>query len=80
MKHLFVMRASPHTFQFEHHAANRESDSLLVRIVLIPLDKDGPVLGLLPDAQYQAATLDVSPGDLLMMYSDGLVEATNAES
>ncbi len=38
----------------------------------------GPVLGVLPDARYEQAQLDISPGDLLVMYSDGLVEATNS--
>ncbi len=41
------------------------------------LQVGGPVLGVLPDAPYEQAKLDVSPGDLLVMYSDGLVEATN---
>jgi sigma-B regulation protein RsbU (phosphoserine phosphatase) len=43
------------------------------------LDRGGPVLGLLPDAAYEAATVDVSPGDLLVMYSDGVVEAIDAK-
>jgi hypothetical protein len=38
----------------------------------------GPVLGVLPDARYEQAKLEVYPGDLLVMYSDGLVEATNS--
>lgn len=38
----------------------------------------GPVLGVLPDARYEQAKLQVSPGDLLVMYSDGLVEANNS--
>ena len=50
----------------------REGKRLTMR-----LDKGGPVLGLLPDASYEATTLDIAPGDLLVMYSDGLVEATN---
>ncbi len=37
----------------------------------------GPVLGVLPDARYEQATIQLSRGDLLVMYSDGLVEATN---
>jgi len=39
----------------------------------------GPVLGVLPDARYEQAKLQVSPGDLLVMYSDGLVEAINSD-
>lgn len=43
------------------------------------LEKGGPVLGLLPEAVYEAATVPIATGDLLVMYSDGLVEAANAE-
>jgi serine phosphatase RsbU (regulator of sigma subunit) len=49
------------------------------KLVTTRLDEGGPVLGLFPDALYEAATVEVSSGDLLMMYSDGLVEATNRE-
>jgi hypothetical protein len=49
------------------------------KLLTTRLDKGGPVLGLFPDAPYEAATVKVSSGDLLVMYSDGLVEATNRE-
>ena len=39
------------------------------------LGEGGPVLGLLPQAAYNATTVEIEPGDLLVMYSDGLVEA-----
>jgi sigma-B regulation protein RsbU (phosphoserine phosphatase) len=42
------------------------------------LTAGGPVLGLLPQAPYQQATLPLHAGDLLVVYSDGLVEAVNA--
>ena len=34
----------------------------------------GLPLGLLPGARYQLATLEVEPGDLLCLYSDGITE------
>jgi hypothetical protein len=34
-------------------------------------------LGFLPDAEYTQQRLDVGPGDLLLVYSDGLTEAGN---
>jgi sigma-B regulation protein RsbU (phosphoserine phosphatase) len=37
----------------------------------------GPVLGMLPAARYVQAGFAVSPGDVLVLYSDGLTEATN---
>jgi sigma-B regulation protein RsbU (phosphoserine phosphatase) len=41
------------------------------------LDAGGPVLGILEAAEYQQAAQPVKSGDVLAMYSDGLVEATN---
>jgi sigma-B regulation protein RsbU (phosphoserine phosphatase) len=42
------------------------------------LTEGGPVLGLLHAAQYRQGEARVSPGDLLVLYSDGVVEAENA--
>jgi serine phosphatase RsbU (regulator of sigma subunit) len=41
------------------------------------LDQGGPLLGLLPDAKYSSAVVQISPGDLLVVYSDGINEAAN---
>jgi Stage II sporulation protein E (SpoIIE) len=41
------------------------------------LDVGGPVLGLLPDAAYVQGRAKIQPGDVIVLYSDGLVEATN---
>jgi hypothetical protein len=38
----------------------------------------GPVLGVLPGARYRQAEVDIEPGDLLVVFSDGVSEATNA--
>ncbi len=39
------------------------------------LDKGGPVLGPTPDATYTRGFVKLDPGDLLCLYSDGIVEA-----
>ena len=44
---------------------------------VIWLDKGGLVLGLLPEAQYESATLAVEPGDLLVLYTDGVSDTEN---
>jgi hypothetical protein len=46
-------------------------------IEIVPLDAGGPVLGLLPAARYEQARCDVRPGAVLVLYSDGLIEATD---
>jgi serine phosphatase RsbU (regulator of sigma subunit) len=38
----------------------------------------GPVLGVLPTATYKQAEIDIEPGDLLVVFSDGVSEAANA--
>jgi sigma-B regulation protein RsbU (phosphoserine phosphatase) len=35
-------------------------------------------MGLLPSADYQQGVVSLSPDDLLVLYSDGLVEVSNA--
>jgi len=35
----------------------------------------GPVLGILPAARYQSATVRLDPGDVVVMFSDGITEA-----
>jgi hypothetical protein len=41
------------------------------------LDGGGPVLGLLPSAQYRSGKAVVGAGDLLVVFSDGIAEAMN---
>jgi hypothetical protein len=45
--------------------------------VIQPLDEGGPVLGLLPSARYRQGAIDLAEGDVLVMFSDGVVEAMN---
>jgi phosphoserine phosphatase RsbU/P len=42
------------------------------------LQTGGMVVGLLPEAQYEAGTVDLQPGDLLVACTDGITEAMNA--
>lgn len=43
------------------------------------LKPTGPAIGLLHQAEYRTETVDFGSGDLLLLYTDGLVEARNAE-
>jgi serine phosphatase RsbU (regulator of sigma subunit) len=42
------------------------------------LEQGGPVLGIVPGATYHQTQVSVLPGDLLVVFSDGILEATNA--
>src|ERR1700726_3468164 len=39
-----------------------------------PLDKGGPVLGVLPNSHYESAKITLRQGDILVLYTDGAVE------
>jgi len=43
------------------------------------LDVGGMVLGLMPAAPYQAGSCQVKPGDMLVLYSDGVTEAVSPD-
>jgi len=43
------------------------------------LDSDGPALGILEDAEFEAVEGVLRPGDALMLYTDGLVERTERD-
>ncbi len=43
------------------------------------LEGGGPVLGILPIAPYSEMKGQLEPGDMLVLYSDGVTEATNNE-
>jgi hypothetical protein len=45
---------------------------------IVPLTGGGPVLGMLRDARYTQGAIPLDPGDLLLLYSDGILEASNA--
>ncbi len=42
------------------------------------LDVGGLPFGILPEAKYDSATVTLAPGDWLLIFTDGLVEAENA--
>jgi sigma-B regulation protein RsbU (phosphoserine phosphatase) len=43
------------------------------------LDEGGPVLGVLPDARYSGGAVQISAGDTLIVYSDGINEAEDLQ-
>jgi sigma-B regulation protein RsbU (phosphoserine phosphatase) len=45
---------------------------------VILLETGGPVVGLFPKSEYQQDEIQLVPGDLLVLYTDGISEAENA--
>ena len=43
------------------------------------LDQGGLILGLFPQAQYEEGQLQLDPGDVLVVFSDGVSEAINTQ-
>lgn len=43
------------------------------------IHSSGPVLGILPEARFDQATLHLAPGETTVLFSDGLLEATSAD-
>ncbi len=44
-----------------------------------PLDARGLLLGVSAEARYAATEITVRPGDLLLLFTDGITEARNAD-
>jgi PAS domain S-box-containing protein len=68
---------------FEKEARLRRADGTYRCFLLragsdpIPPDKGGPVLGVLPNSDYESDKIDLRHGDVLVLYTDGAVEAEN---
>ncbi len=43
------------------------------------LDRTGPLLGVIPQAHYSTEEVLLAPGDRLVLYTDGIVEAANQD-
>jgi sigma-B regulation protein RsbU (phosphoserine phosphatase) len=42
------------------------------------VDSTGPVIGIIPNSRWISTTITVAPGDLLVLYSDGVIESPSA--
>jgi sigma-B regulation protein RsbU (phosphoserine phosphatase) len=54
-----------------------EPPALLRNGRLTDLNKGGLVFGVLPNAEYLTETVQLQPGDHLLLYTDGLIDAVN---
>lgn len=71
----FFAAYDPKTMRLECVNAGHNPPVVLRKGEVIRLDEGGPVVGLLPFAPYIEQTLTLEPGDLLVLYTDGISEA-----
>ena len=79
---LFYCILDPRTHEITYSNAGHERPLLVTRAGtaagLAELDSGGPVLGVLDDFPYTEGRCDLAPGDMLLVYSDGLTDTVNA--
>jgi sigma-B regulation protein RsbU (phosphoserine phosphatase) len=73
----FYAQYEPATRRLEYVNAGHNPPMLFRRDELIRLDQGGPVVGLFRPAQYVQAGIQLQPGDVLVLYTDGVSEAMN---
>jgi sigma-B regulation protein RsbU (phosphoserine phosphatase) len=71
----FFAAFDPRTRRLECVNAGHNPPILLRNGEVIRLEAGGPVVGLLPLAPYLEQALTLQPGDLLLLYTDGISEA-----
>jgi len=76
----FILALDPGTGRVSYTNAGHNT-GLLVRAsgTVQRLDATGMPIGLLPFAEYERAEVALEPGDLVVLYTDGLTEAANPD-
>jgi phosphoserine phosphatase RsbU/P len=64
-----------HPAPFCVHRARRSTE-----LLTLPGSKPDPVLGIFDDAQYHSSSCELSAGDILLLFTDGLFEVEGADA
>ncbi len=73
----FYAEFQPSTRILTYVNAGHNPPYVLRRAQAIPLEPTGTVVGLIPNAEYEQATIQLEPGDVLLAFTDGISEAMN---
>ena len=73
-----VLDAGAHSLRYANAGHDRP---ILISTLGKPmlLDEAGLVLGLLEECRYENVTIPLQPGEALVIYSDGIIDATNTD-
>ena len=77
----FFATLNPRTREFRYVNAGHNPPVLVKQAsgAFLRLEDGGPVVGMLPFANYEAQSVTLDPGDLLIAYTDGISEAMTAD-
>jgi len=76
---VFYARVNP-SLRTLQYASGGHNPPLLVRTrtqTTLLLDESGPIVGILPDAQFTDTVVKLESGDILTLYTDGVTEQEN---
>ena len=76
---MFYARFNP-DLQTLEYASGGHNPPLLMRTSTgetILLEEAGPIMGILPDAQFANTVIELKPGDILTLFTDGVTEQEN---
>ncbi len=76
---LFYLTLQPGSPAVRYLNAGHNPPYVLRSEAIDPLPPSARPLGMLPGGEYREERFEMAPGDLLIVYSDGLVEARNAQ-
>ena len=74
---LFLAKIDTKEMKMTYCNCGHEPGLLVRQNNILELDKGGLVLGVLEDAEYEIATVDLAQCDHLIIYTDGLVDAVD---
>jgi sigma-B regulation protein RsbU (phosphoserine phosphatase) len=76
---MFCLRYNPKNRQLQYANAGHNTPFLLRSSApsCEPLDAEGMVLGVQKKVEFEEAAMNLSPGDRMLLYTDGLVETRN---
>jgi sigma-B regulation protein RsbU (phosphoserine phosphatase) len=69
---------NPNRDEFCYAAAGHPPMILQRAGQIFPIEENGLVLALMPSAAYTSTTQPLQPGDRILLYTDGIIEAANA--
>ncbi len=75
----FYAEYDPETRALTYVNAGHNPPVVLSHCEILRWETGGPVIGLLPQVEFQQGTVRLQPGDLAVLYTDGISESMNSD-